>query len=485
MKMKLLSTLGKILFLVCLPLLLNASVNASLDKIAIYKGDRVTLSIKASGDDIEFPNIKDIAGYNIIGTSISRQMYIVNAKVTKSEVMKYTFAPSASVTIPSFSIKVDGKIEKTKELKVKIVKLQASKIGDDFIFEFHLSKDKVYVGEAVRATFKFSYKVGINPLDVNLEEFKPKHFWVKELSNPKPKEENGYITQSINYLIFPQNAGKQLLDNQIINVATRQRKTNFIIWKKVLSNEKELEVLALPENLNVQGSYILNVTVDKTKIKANEPVNLSIKVEGFGNIDDIEGFKLLLDDEVVYASKPQIQATIKDGKYGGVFTQKISIIADKDFTIPALKFKYFDIKSKKVKTISSDTFNIKVQSKTKDTPVIQTKNNIKTIQLPPKIIIQKEDEEVKYIYALLGIFIGMILMYLIKRDKKTKHIELEISKQIKKAKGDKALYEVLLPYSSNLKLKPFMKEIEENLYNNTKHKINKKSIIEVFEEEII
>jgi len=483
--MKLLSTLGKILLLVCLPLILNASVNASLDKIAIYKGDRVTLSIKASGDDIEFPNIKDIAGYNVLGTSSSRQMYIVNAKVTKNEVMSYTFAPSESVTIPSFSIKVDGKIEKTKELKVKIVKLEASKMGDDFIFEFNLSKNKVYAGEAVVATFKFSYRVGINPIDVNLEEFKPKHFWIKELPNPKPKEENGYIVQSINYLIFPQNAGKQLLDSQIINVATRQRKTNFIIWKKVLSNEKELEVLALPENLNVQGSYIINSTVDKMKIKANEPVNLTIKIEGFGNIDDIEAFKLVLDDEVVYASKPQIKSNIKDGKYGGIFTQKISIIADKDFTIPAIKFKYFDIKTKKVKTISSNTFNIKVQSKTKNAPVIQTQNNLKTIQLPPKIIVQKEDEAVKYIYALGGLLVGMILMFVLKREKKTKNTEFEISKQIKKAKDSKALYDVLLPYSANAKIKPFMKEIEENIYNNQKHKINKKEIIEVFDEEII
>jgi len=483
--MKKISILGKILFLVCLPILLNASVSASLDKIAIYKGDRVTLSIKASGDDIEFPKIHQIAGFNVIGTSSSKQMYIVNSKVTKSEVMKYTIAPTKSITIVPFSIKVNGKIEKTKELKLKIVKLQPSKIGDDFIFKFKLSKDKVYAGEAVVATFKFSYRVGINPLDVNLEEFKPKHFWIKELKNPKPIEENGYISQSINYIIFPQKAGKQLLDSQIINVATRQRKTNFIIWKKVLSNEKELEVIALPDNINVQGSYKLSASVDKSVIKANEPVNLTVSIKGFGNIDDIEGFNLLLDDEVVYASKPQIKSMIKDGKYSGVFTQKISIIADKDFTIPSLKFKYFDIKNKKIKTISSKSFNIKVNGKNKSAPIIQTKNNINTIQLAPKIIIQKEDSIVKYIYALIGLFVGMLIMWIIKRGKKSTNIELEVSKQIKKSKNDKALYEVLLPYSSELKIRPFMKKIEENIYSNGKNKINKKELIELFEDDII
>ena len=479
------SILGKILFLVCLPILLSASVSASLDKISIYKGDRVTVSLKASGDNIEFPKLREIEGFTITGTSSSKQMYIVNSKVTKIEIIKYTFAPTKSITIPSFTIKVNGKVEKTNELELKIIKLQASKMGDDFIFKFKLSKNKVYTGEAVVATFKFMYKVGINPLDVNLEEFKPKHFWIKELKNPKPKEENGYITQSIKYLIFPQNAGKQLIDSQIINVATRQRKTNFIIWKKVLSNENELEVMALPDNLNVQGSYILNTTVDKTNIKVNEPVNLSIKIEGFGNIDDIEGFDIVLDDEVVYASKPQINAQIQDGKYGGTFIQKISIIADKDFTIPAIKFKYFDIKSKKVKTIFSKPFKIKVKNKAKNAPVIQTKNDINKVQLPPKIIIQKEDDIVKYIYAILGLFLGMFIMFILRRDKKSKNTELEISIKIKKAKNDKSLYEVLLPYSSNLKIQPFMKEIEDNLYNNSKNKINKKALIELFEDNII
>ena len=128
-----------------------------------------------------------------------------------------------------------------------------------------LSKERVYAGEAVKATFKFAYKVGINPLDVNLEEFKPQHFWKKELSNPKAKEEYGYIVQTISYLLFPQIAGIQTLEEQTINVATRQRKTNFIIWKKVLSNENELEVLLKDKFKSERGRINCSLWVESGK----------------------------------------------------------------------------------------------------------------------------------------------------------------------------------------------------------------------------
>lgn len=480
--MKLILILGKILLLVCLPIILNATVTASLDKIAIYKGDRVTLSIKAVGDDIKFPNIVSIAGYRAEGTSSSSQMYIVNSQVTKSETKSYIFSPTKSIEVESFNITVDGKVEQTKPLYLKVVKPQTSKSGDKFIYKISLSKNKVYQGEAIRAILKFSYKIGTNPLDVNLEKFAPKHFWIKELSNPKAKEENGYVSQSINFLLFPQMAGKQTIDNQVINVATRQRKTGFVQWKKIISNRVNIEVLPLPDGLNVQGSYNITATADKLNIKENEPINLTIKIKGFGNIDDIEPLRLTLKDEVVYASKPEIKNILQDGKYGGEFIQKISIIAHKDFTIPTIEFKYFDIKTKKIKKIKTKSIDIKVESEIKNTPKIETKNISKIVQLPPKVIIQKEDEGIKYIYAIIGFIIGVVTFYIFTKKKTTTKHQLPIEKKIKKSKNNKAIYKVLLPYSQDKKLLNIMKDLEENIYNDGKNKIDKKMIIELFQE---
>jgi hypothetical protein len=474
--MKPISILGKILLLICLSLELLANVTASLNKIAIYKGNSVILSIKASGSDIKFPNITSIAGFRVTSTSNSSQVSIINSKISKSEERGYTFVPTKTTTIKSFDIKIDGKIYKTKPLKIKVIKPQASKVGDDFVYKISLSKNKAYQGEAIHTILKFMYKVGSNPLDVNLEKFAPKHFWVKELSNPKPKEENGYIIQTINFLLFPQIEGEQTIDSQVINVAIRGG-YGFVNWKKIISNKVDIKVLPLPKNINVQGSYNIEATVDKTNIKENEPVNLTIKVEGFGNIDDIEPFKLSLKDEVTYNSKPQFKSILKNNKYGGQFIQKISIIGNKDFTIPEIEFRYFDIKTKQIKSAKTKPIKIKVKSISKNTPQIEMKN--KTIKPIVKKIIIKENSYLKYIYGIVGFLIGILVYYVFTIKNKEK-IQLSIVSQIKKAKNDKDLYEILLPYSQNEDLKDIIKDLENNIYQNGTKKIDKKLLLYKF-----
>ena len=472
--MKTISILGKIYLLIVLVTTLSASVSASLDQIAIYKGDTATLTIKATGGDIKFPNITSIVGYNVLSKSSGSSVYIINSQVTKSKTISYTFAPTKTITIPPFKITVDGKIEQTQPLELKVIKPTISKQGDDFVFKLHLSKHKVYTGEAIKASLVFSYKVGSNPLGVNLDKFTPEHFWIKKLQSPQPQEKNGYIVQSIDYLLFPQTSGKQTIPNQTIIVTTREPRTNFLQHKRIISNEENIDVLPLPQGISVQGDYKIKATIDKKNIKANEPVNLTIKIDGFGNIDDIEPFKLDLDDEVVYASKPTITSTILHNKYGGEFIQKISIIGENDFTIPAISFRYFDIKEKKVKEIKTKPFHIKVTAKVKQTPTIQTNNIIKTVP-KEKIIIKKED-------SIVGFVLGIIVYYLFTRTKISKRDERPIETKIKKAKNDKELYNILLPYCQDKDLKDILTKLEINIYNNGDFKIDKKNIIEIINE---
>ncbi len=474
--MKLISILGKIYILILLATTLSANVNASLDQIAIYKGNTATLTLKATGSDIKFPNITSINGYRVLGTSSGSSVYIVNSKITKSESISYTFAPTKTITIKPFNITVNGQIEKTKSLQLKVIKPTISQKGDNFIFKLILSKHKVYAGEAIKANLEFSYKVGSNPLGVNLEKFAPEHFWIKKLKDTSAYEKDGYIIQSINYLLFPQLAGEQTIPNQIIEVTTREPKTNFLRHKRVLSNEAKINVLSLPNNISVQGDYKISAFIDKKEINANEPVNLTIKIAGFGNIDDIEPFKLNLNDAVVYSSKPKIISTITNNKYGGEFTQKISLIGENDFTIPSISFKYFDIKTKKIKEIKTKSFQIKVNAKTKNTPTIQTQNNIKSI--PAKIIIKKEDSILKYIYGIVGFILGAGVYYIFSRKKSNKVDDKPIIVKIKKAKNDKTLYTLLLPYCQDKNFKKVIKDLEENIYNNGVNKIDKKEIIE-------
>jgi hypothetical protein len=484
--MKTISTLGKIskivLYVLIITISLNAKVTATLDNIAIYQGDAATLTLSASGKDVNFPDISTINGYNILGRSSSSQMYIVNSKVTQKKSIAYTFRPDKSITIPSFEIDVDGVKQSTKPLKLKVLKPQISKQGDDVVFSLKLSKNKAYTGEAIYATYTFAYKVGTKILDVDLKPLAINHFWIKQLDGTKPIEENGYIKQTVNYILFPQLQGKQTIPSQILKVAVQPLGAFYPQWKKIASNEETIDVKALPDGLNVQGNYTIEAFVDNTTIKVNEPVNLTIKIKGKGNIDDIEPIKLNFDDQIVYSSKPQINTNIKNNIYQGNFIQKVSIISDKSYTIPAIKFRYFDIIKNKIITIKTKPIDINVEGK-QDlvAPVIQTKHI--QANTPPQIktIIKKENSNVKYIYLVAGLLIGGLIVFFITKSKPNKYNDIEIVTRIKKAKNDKALYEVLLPYSSDMFIKPFMKELENNIYNSAKNKIDKKALIEYFD----
>ena len=481
------SSLGKILFFIFIPIMIFANVTANVDKIAVIKGDSATYTITASGDDIEFPKLSNIEGHPVIGTSTSTSISIINGNMQKVKKVSYTFTPKYTFTIPNYSIIVDGKEQQTEPIKIVVKQPTASTPNDDVQLILKVDKNEAYVGEAIKTTILFKYKVGLNIIDINLEDFKINHFWIKSLEQSKPYEENGFVVIKQDYLLFPQLAGDYTIDKQLINVATREYRTNLTRWQKVFSKELKLKIKPLPQNLSIQGDYTISASVDKLQTKANEPVNLTITIKGSGNIDDIEEFKLDMQNEVVYSTKPTINTFIKDGKYSGTFTQKISIIADKDFTIPSIEFKYFDIKNKKVKTIKTKSFDIKVKGSSKAiAPSIQTNQNINTntVQVAPKIVYKYKESNpyLKYIFASIGFVLGVIATYLLLNKKTKKQDTRELSIRIKKAKNDKDLYNILLPYSHNIKIVDIIKKLEENIYNKGSNKINKDDLYDIVED---
>ncbi len=469
--------LGKIvLFLFPLALSLYGSVSATLSSNTATKGDVVVLELSAYGELIEFPKVKDIAGEAIIGTSRSSSLQIINQRFNKDEAIKFQFVATKDLVIKPFEIKVDGKVYTTDELHLRVKEPSASKAGDDYQLNLIIDKTEAYIGETINAILEFKYKEDKPVIDVTLQEFKQKGLWIKSLPSSKPFKKDGYVILKQEYVIFPQDINLQKINKQLLKVAIRDFRTNFVQWKKIYSKDIELKVKPLPQNIDVQGEFTIKASVDKMIVNANKPVNLTLKVEGFGNIDDIDPFKLVLHDEVVYDTKPEIKTYIKNGKYGGEFIQKLSIIADKNFTIPSIEFQYFDIKTKTVKSIKTKSFEVIVNSVKSDAPKIET-NNPTIVQTPPKVIIQKEDSYVKYLFAFIGMAIGAIGVYILFKNPNKKRVDRPIDIQIKKARGDKQLYEVLIPFSNQVELKETMKSLEENIYNNGKNKIDKKEII--------
>ncbi|MDY0052397.1 MAG: BatD family protein [Aliarcobacter sp.] len=509
------NNLGKI-FILCIFFIsgLFANVKLTLNTPAIYAGEMASFTITSDGDDINFPTINSIDSYNILGSSSSSSTTIINGDYSKKISKTYTFAPTKDVTIPSFEIKAEGKTYKTQEQKISVIKPSASKEGEDIVIEIKTDKQEVRVGESINLSVLFKYKIDSKIDKLSLSEPKLENFWIKKVDDVEKTSEKDYIVLKQKYILFPQKSGEYDLSSLEADVwkVVKERISNDILddpffknsffkdsffdsmtdklsWQKVYSNNLHISVKPLPNNLELFGDYSISTSVDKTQVDANQPVNLTISITGKGNIDDIQKYNITIENVISYTDEPKIESTFQTDEYGGNFTQKIAFVAQNDYTIPKISLTYFNKNTNEVKTINSESIDIKVinNNPNSSNAKIETSNNTPKISNDTKTNQIKEDKNINYI--ILGLVLLLIILTLIllfKNKKIDKKVEKDIVKAIKKAKNDKELFELLLPYSKkNEIITDALNKLEENLYKNTNNKIDKNELINFFEDEIV
>ncbi len=505
-------TLGKIFIIVIFAINIFANVTARVDTPAIYKGDSINLTISADGNDIKFPEIDEIDSNPIDGTSSSQSTTIINGSMSKSVSKTYSFRPQKSLTIPSYEVEVDGKTYTTDEIKVSVLKPTASKAGSDFIVQMSADKRDVHVGESINLTISFKQKLNAHAQKLQLGEPELENFWVKKVDNVEKSNEGDYIVQKVHYILFPQKEGKYTIPaiQASIGTPSRQRRnsrfndpffddpffssfTRQLSWQKIFSNELNINVKPLPNNLELFGDYEIQAEVDKREVSANKPVNLTIRVRGKGNIDDIKKFNLDIENAIIYADEPKITSNIYNNIYQGEFTQKIAIIADSNFTIDPIKLEYFDKETNQTKTIQTEPIDIVVKggSKAEKQPTIEVSKDIQTLTQSPKTnisaqktVFKEEKSYIKYLFLAIGLILGLLISYIFNRfQNRGQKTEPDIIKEIKKAKNDRQLFDILLPYSNKDKIiSNTLNKLEENIYKNSNHKIDKDELMDFFED---
>ena len=491
--------LGK-LFLIALLFsvqLFANGVEASVDKQVIYKGDGVRYTISIEGDNPIFPNITQIAGYDIRSKSSSKSVNIINGNTKILTSKTYIFYPTRSLNIPSFKVSIDGKEYNTNELEIRIVKPTASKKGGNFSIDIEVDKSDVYVGEPIKVDVNFRYKINAKADKIMISPLKMNDFWIKNTDKPIISNQNDTVTQTYRYLIFPQKQGDFQTPQIEADIGTIEANTggNFfndpffsnidrtMRWKKVFSNKINIHVKPLPENLEVYGDFDFKARVDTSEVKANKPINLTLEINGQGNIDDIEKFSVDIDEVVAYSDEPTIQTTLKNEIYGGKFIQKIALIADKDFTIPSFKFKYFDKKTHQVVVKTTKPIDIKIIGAKKANPIVKIDTNKKNDEVTQhkttQIITTSSDKE--FLYLIIGFLAGVLVCigYMKISFKKETKKDMPIIQKVKKSKNDRELFDALIAYGQNdVFIQSKLEILEKNIYGKSNVKINKKEIIE-------
>jgi len=350
------------------------SVTAKVSDTEVVAGNRVELTIEAKGESIEFPTIDSVGNYPVEGTSHSSSMSykMINGTTTKENIKSrvITFTPDKDMTIPSFEVEVDGVKLKTDPIDIKLVKSLAPTptSGGKVTLTMTTNKDEVFVGEPVELQVFFSERRDAQLLKVEFGKPNFKDFLVKDMGDEKTYNKGNYTVHELRYILTPKDEGNFTIPSATANVAFRKRSRDDFFgtffdrpdWKRVVSNTRTLKVKPAPQDTDLIGNFTIEDSVDAAKVKANKPVNLTLRISGEGNLEDFEGPKYEIDGVTIYSDDAKVSSQVVGGKLMSQYEKKFVFISDKDFTIPARSFTLFDTTTQKVKNLQMKAHTIKV-----------------------------------------------------------------------------------------------------------------------------
>ncbi|MEA2111955.1 MAG: BatD family protein [Campylobacterota bacterium] len=409
--------LGKIFLITILfALSLHAELKVNVSATDVTIGERVTLNVTVAGENSAPPNLTSICGEAIVSSSKRTSVQGINGVFTKKEVYEYIFIPTTSCIIEPITVNIDGNDEISKPIKINVTAMKVTK-DSPFVLTLKSDKKKIHVGEPFKLTVVFRQKNGSKAVDSKFALPEMKNFWVKEESVGRKYENDGFTTQELTYILAAQKSGYHTIAPARIEIATRSNKRDSwgqwfaaLNWRSYFSNDLELEVLPLPSGINVVGNFKISATPDVNEVNATEAVNVTVRISGSGNFEDIKAYNPKLKGVGVFEEEPIVNAAIKDGKYVGMWSQKIVYVPNESITIAPFVLEYFDLTTNSVRAIQTKPIKIHVKNAI---PAKKEPLKIERAQVKESVVTQQatpEDDNGSFILGLLfGLFGGAIL----------------------------------------------------------------------------
>ena len=459
---------GRILFLLFLGIELFGA-KAYLLQNPVEVGESATLVLSAKGNKIHFPKMEAIVGFPIVSHQSRQSMELSNGVLNRQIDTYYTFYPDKNIRVPSFEITIDGKKEQTEALELNMQASSAKPVGHQlFSLEMNVSNDSPLQQEGVKLTFIFKRDRTENLVDMKFSKPSLEGFWVKEGQKDNPYVEGDYIIHTISYYIFPQKSGELVIPKAKIDIAkqinSREMFLSQIQWESISSNELTLHVSPLV-GATLLGHFNVEVQVDATEVEINSAVNVTVKIVGDGNFEDIAPFVLKANGATVFADEPKIKTFLQGDTLKGEFVQKFSLSAQKDFQIEPLKLHYYNPDTKKIDFFSSKSIDIKILHPEK------AEKSSRGVSEPVTDSVEKPSFKFEWINIGIGLCLGMLLLGLIQWGF---HYE---RKGKMRFEGERELLQKLLKYKGkNEEATKMITLLEENIYGNAKHKLSKRVI---------
>lgn len=416
----------------------DVSFSASVNKNPVGVNDNfsLTLTLNNADGDILAPDISDFI--LLYGPGSSTSIQFVNGKRSSSYAYTYTLKPKAegNFKIGPFKAKANGKTYSSNVIDFKVVKGQPAQVNqqnkgnsatqqptaisgnqDNLIIKIKLNKSRIYVGEAVLATFVLYSRYQ----SLELQEFESpafNGFWAEELENKRASwDDKIEVIDGKQYrkatlrqvVLIPQHAGNIKINKIKLSALVNASFFNRGSLVETYSNAPVIKVKPLPEGKPADfsgavGSFELKAKTSEVEINTNDALNFVVEVKGSGNLKLVNAFNVQFPgDFEKYDPKSSENISVNQNGMNGVKKWDYLLIPrhEGNYEIPSLRFSYFDLKTKKYKTISAPAIPIKVN---KGNNSVEAAGGL-VYSSPNKQDFQLLDEDIRYINNSTPLFI--------------------------------------------------------------------------------
>ena len=330
-------------------------------------------------------------------TSISTVM--VNGSTTTNETLTLTYVLSASqtgkFTIPPASIKAGGQVVKSSALTVQVIaaggqggQQQGAAVassGREFFVQVIPSKRRVSEYEPFLLTYKVCWHpdvpvFNLDPISLELQDVYMQAYNDVQQKSRQVENVGGRVLVTVDwqqYVIYPQKAGRlhipamkfvgYLRENVDYDPFDPFAQGYREVPRQLTAPAVDIDVEPLPERpadfSGGVGHFTVSAQLDQQQVKENTPVTLSVKVSGRGNLNMLkEPLVLFPRGFDTYDTKQNEDFELTaNGLNGSVSYDFMAVPQRKGtFTIPPVRFTYFDTQTRTYQTAQTDSFRIEV-----------------------------------------------------------------------------------------------------------------------------
>ncbi|MBX2978949.1 MAG: protein BatD [Flavobacteriales bacterium] len=378
-----------LLFALIIGLQLNAqeiSFTAKVDKPAVVTGEQfqLTITVVNANGRVSAP---DLDGLTIVSGPRTRQGSSVQggrAVSFSTFTWVLTAVKARKYTIGAARMQVGGGILETEPITIEVSKAPGTpgeaisaqgQARDPNIFTtITLSRNKGYVGEQVLVTYQL-YTRYPNTQWAPFEPSAMQGFWAERLEMGQRLEERVEMINGLNYtvvvlmrqLLLPQRSGKLRIEPFTLPVVLERNLFSNGRMVELKSNALEFNALALPDPpqdfTGGVGELQMSVRADRTELKANEALEITLKLSGKANLKLIDAPKLKLPEGIeVYDPKVVDKISVSSAGMSGSREFQYLVLPryEGNYPLPPMEFSYFDPQEGKYRSLSSKAMELVV-----------------------------------------------------------------------------------------------------------------------------